>query len=81
MIELILFFTIIDGYFANFSNNTKEWTMREVILYGVYAVGVPLSLATLVAVTEITDMTHIPWFVTPKIIDFGLCFFDGKTKL
>ncbi|CAB3227384.1 unnamed protein product [Arctia plantaginis] len=49
-------------------------------MYCLCAYGLPLLLTIFLYVVIVTNMQHIPWFITPHLLDTG-CFLEGEAKM
>ncbi|CAB3227199.1 unnamed protein product [Arctia plantaginis] len=80
----IMFYRVLNLE-RNFSSGdligTLETRKVPLLKYCIYAFGLPLLLTLLVIGTEIFDMKHVRWFVTPKIVQMNTMLVDGSELL
>ncbi|CAH0691995.1 unnamed protein product [Spodoptera exigua] len=55
------------------SVNTHQNKFKQYIKYTAYGFGLPLILTISILIIDFRDMTHIPWFITPKLKYLRTC--------
>ncbi|KAF9423884.1 hypothetical protein HW555_000942 [Spodoptera exigua] len=53
--------------------NTHQNKFKQYIKYTAYGFGLPLILTISILIIDFRDMTHIPWFITPKLKYLRTC--------
>lgn len=57
----------------------RRGELFKFLVYCCYAFGLPLMMTLALIILNSMDLSHIPWFITPKILDFS-CFLHGGQR-